>query len=130
MKKIYQTKSPTPGRIAIICNNTVQINLFVLLSEGSNSSQSIYARCVYLMTSVCFSGEILVDGDIAGTAAAAVSAGDPGAVTRYAPSLSVSSSICVRSGHGALSWAGHHGLLGPLELVVASRATAFSVKTY
>ena len=82
MKKIYQTKSPTPGRIAIICNNTVQINLFVLLSEGSNSSQSIYARCVYLMTSVCFSGEILVDGDIAGTVAAAVGAGDPGAVTR------------------------------------------------
>jgi hypothetical protein len=76
------------------------------------------------------SGEILVDGDIAGTAAAAVSAGDPGAVTRYAPSLSVSSSICVRSGHGALPWAGHHGLLGPLKLVVASRATVFSVKTY
>jgi hypothetical protein len=34
------------------------------------------------MTSVCFSGEILVDGDIAGTVAAAVGAGDPGAVTR------------------------------------------------
>lgn len=82
------------------------------------------------MTSVCFSGEILVDGAFAGTVGAAVGAGDPGAVTKFTSSVSMSSSICVRSGHGALPWAGHRVTPGQLKLVVESWATDFSIKTY
>ncbi len=34
------------------------------------------------------------------------------------------------SGHGALPWAGNHGTLGPLKLVLESQATDSSVKMY
>ena len=34
------------------------------------------------------------------------------------------------SGHGALPWAGHHGTLGPMKLLVESWATESSVKIH
>ena len=89
--------------MSIISEVTVPINSYVLLSEGSNSSPSICENCGYLFTLECFSSEILVDGANAGAVDAAEGAGDPGAVTSSASSLtSPILSVCAQLFHQCL----------------------------